>query len=126
MRHALAVLTLMLVSCAPDDEQPSAGESVTVTLTCETDDPEVPCVFRPAEVRVRAGGTVRWVNADAAFHTVTSSDSAEVRRPNGVFDAVLDTPGEESTRTFTQPGRFPYYCQPHAEFMAGTVTVVAE
>jgi plastocyanin len=125
MRHALPVLTLMLVSCAPEpgDERPSAGESVKVTLTCENNHPEAPCEFRPAHVQVRAGGSVRWVNADGTFHTVTSSDSLKVRRPNGVFDAVLDSKGEQFSHTFTEPGRFAYYCQPHAEFMAGTVTV---
>ncbi|MGH3646360.1 MAG: cupredoxin domain-containing protein [Micromonosporaceae bacterium] len=95
-------------------------------LTCDTGDPGAPCGFRPETVTIRVGGTVRWVDADATYHTVTSSDRLDVRRPNGSFDAVLDEAGETSERRFTRPGDYPYYCQPHAEFMAGTVRVMAE
>jgi plastocyanin len=100
--------------------------AVQVRLTCATGNPDAPCAFDPAEVTVRVGDTVRWVNTDATFHTVTSSDRFEVRRPNGRFDGVVSAAGEEFTVTFSEPGHFPYYCQPHAEFMAGVVTVVAE
>jgi plastocyanin len=111
---------------ASRDEPAGDAQPVQVRLTCATGNAEAPCVFDPAEVTVRVGDTVRWVNTDATFHTVTSSDRLELRRPNGRFDAVLDARGEEFTVTFSEPGRFPYYCQPHAEFMAGVVTVVAE
>jgi plastocyanin len=126
---AIGVVLVLLVGC--ESEQPTstpagAGERVTVVLTCDTGDPDVPCAFRPAEVTVPVGAAVRWVNEDATFHTVTASDSERVRRPNGLFDAVLDAEGEEFTRTFDQPGSYPYYCQPHAEFMAGVVRVVTQ
>jgi plastocyanin len=39
---------------------------------------------------------------------------------------VVDTAAEAFTITFTKPGTYPYYCQPHAEFMAGVVRVVPE
>lgn len=133
MRGArLVVLAMIVTGCGPPGpgappprpDRSAAGDSVTVTLRCDTMDLEVPCAFRPAEVTIRVGGAVRWVNADATFHTVTSSDSATVRRPNGRFDHVLDEPREAVTVTFREPGEFPYYCQPHAEFMAGVVRVV--
>jgi plastocyanin len=60
------------------------------------------------------------------FHTVTASDRFEVRRPNGRFDAVLDEPAETFEQTFHEAGALHCYCQPHAEFMAGTILVVAE
>jgi plastocyanin len=107
-------------------ERSDAPAAAEVHLTCGTDDPDAPCVFRPADVTVRVGGTVRWVNDDATFHTVTSSDRFDVRRPNGLFDAVLDEPGETFEQTFDEEGSYPYYCQPHSEFMAGTIRVVAE
>jgi len=125
------MLGLMLAGCQPatapsePDASPSrTSGTVEVQPTCETNDPDAPCVFEPSEVTIRPGQTVRWVNADATFHTVTSSDSLEVRVPNGVFDAVLDEAGETFSRRFPQAGTFPYYCQPHSEFMAGTVQVV--
>jgi plastocyanin len=124
----LVAVVVIAAGCATGQPGEPAGHAqpVQVRLTCATGNAEAPCVFDPAEVTVRVGDTVRWVNTDATFHTVTSSDRLELRRPNGRFDAVLDARGEEFTVTFSEPGRFPYYCQPHAEFMAGVVTVVAE
>src|SRR5687767_10252795 len=82
---------------ASRDEPAGDAQPVQVRLTCATGNAEAPCVFDPAEVTVRVGDTVRWVNTDATFHTVTSSDRLELRRPNGRFDAVLDARGEEFT-----------------------------
>ncbi len=110
---------------APQRTTPQAPVGqVEVRLTCATGDDEAPCAFRPADVTVAAGGTVRWVNDDATYHTVTSTADQEVRRPSGRFHGVLDTAGQALTVTFTTPGTYPYYCQPHAEFMAGVVHVV--
>lgn len=136
MRCVLVGLALLLAGCAgptPVDSPggtPPAGSPATgtveVRLMCDTGDADAPCAFRPAEVTIRTGGTVRWINDDATYHTVTSSDRLEVRQPNGRFDEVLDAAGETFEYRFTKPGRYPYYCQPHAEFMFGTVTVVPQ
>jgi plastocyanin len=72
---------------------------------------------------VRAGSTVRWINDDTVFHTVTSTDSLQVRRPNGLFDHSLSKKGETFEHTFTKPGVYHYYCRPHTEFMWGTIVV---
>lgn len=126
----LVAVVVLAAGCATGQDEPAApargAQPVQVRLTCATGNAEAPCVFDPAEVTVRVGDTVQWVNTDATFHTVTSSDRLELRRPNGRFDGVLSAAGEEFTVTFSEPGRFPYYCQPHAEFMTGVVTVVAE
>jgi plastocyanin len=103
----------------------AAPAAVEVHLTCNTGNADAPCAFVPAQVSIRAGGTVRWVNDDATYHTVTSADRADLRVPNGWFDAVLDAAGETFTHTFPTPGTYPYYCQPHTEFMAGAVLVTA-
>lgn len=118
----------LLFGCQPGPEPaastPPARDAFEVRLTCGHEDPEAPCTFRPAEVTIAPGGTVRWVNDDATFHTVTSSAKPDVRVPDGRFDAVLDEPGETFSRIFADAGTFPYYCQPHAEFMVGIVRVV--
>jgi plastocyanin len=141
MRRTLAVLAvLLLAGCASappsgttasgpastgsDAARPSPPAVVEVHLTCDTGDPGAPCAFRPAEITVRAGETVRWVNDDATYHTVTSTRSLARRVPDGRFTAVLDAAGATFSRTFTQPGRYPYFCQPHAEFMAGVIQVI--
>jgi plastocyanin len=72
---------------------------------------------------VPAGTKVRWVNGDEVFHTVTSTDSLQPRRPNGLFDHSLFSRGDAFTYSFSKPGTYRYYCQPHAAFMFGTVTV---
>jgi plastocyanin len=78
-----------------------------------------------AEVTVPSGGTVRWINDDATYHTVTSADSLTRRVPNGRFNAFLVATGATFTYTFTQPGNYPYYCKPRSEFMTGTAHVLA-
>jgi plastocyanin len=110
---------------APPASAPAGGQT-EVRLTCSTDDPDAPCAFKPTEVTIHVGGTVRWVNDDATYHTITSTERADVRRPSGRFDGVVDERDEAFTVTFTEPGEFAYYCQPHAEFMAGVVRVVPE
>lgn len=123
MRRASLAMAVLLAGCGSATDVPGGGP-VEVRLTCVTGDPDALCVFRPAEVTVSVGAQVRWVNDDATFHTVTSSDRFEVRRPNARFDHVLDESGDNATVTFTEPGTYPYYCQPHAEFMAGVVHVL--
>jgi plastocyanin len=129
-----AAAALMLLSgCGGTDRRRWSGAPasapvaavVEVHLTCATGDTDAPCAFRPAEVTIRAGGTVRWVNDDATYHTVTSTGSLDRRAPDGRFDAVLDMTGARFQRTFAEPGTYPYYCQPHSEFMTGTVHVLA-
>jgi plastocyanin len=73
--------------------------------------------FQAADVRIKAGSSVTWLNCEPAgtpSHTSTSSQ--------GVWQSPLLAPGEAFTRTFDTPGVFPYHCEPHP-FMTGTVTV---
>jgi plastocyanin len=86
-------------------------------------DADHPFAFSPSEVTVPAGSAVRWVNNADVFHTVTSTDSPERLRPNGLFDASLFRRGDSFQYTFTKAGIYHYYCQPHSEFMVGTVRV---
>jgi plastocyanin len=86
-------------------------------------DPEHPFAFSPREVRIRTGQKVRWVNADNVFHTVTSTDSLDRLRPNGLFNRSLSRRGQTFEYTFRRSGTYHYYCQPHAPFMVGTVRV---
>ena len=86
-------------------------------------DPEHPFAFRPADITVPVGTTVRWVNDEAVFHTVTSTNSLALKRPNGLFDRSLFARGQTSEYRFMRPGTYHYYCRPHADFMFGTVRV---
>lgn len=103
-------------------EPPSLHE---VHLVRQPGRDDQPLAFSPAVLTVAPGTAVRWVNAADVFHTVTFAQSTAVRMPSGVFEATLARPGETVEFRFDTPGEYAYYCEPHVEFMAGVVHVVA-
>ena len=70
--------------------------------------------FAPAEVRVRAGDRVTWVNCDPDAHTSTAD--------GGQWSSPLLATGDAFTQTFDAVGDFPYHCEPHP-FMTARVIV---
>ena len=73
--------------------------------------------FAPVEIRIRAGGTVTWVNceeAGAEAHTSTADQ--------GQWSSVSLASGDVFSHTFPQPGVFSYHCTPHP-FMTASVVV---
>lgn len=64
-------------------------------------------LFLPAELRVRVGERVTWVNEDGYAHTVTADDHEG-------FDSGLLQEGERWSRVFGTPGTYTYHCHPHA------------
>jgi amicyanin len=70
--------------------------------------------FGPAELTVKAGTTVTWINRDDIPHTVVSTDKAFKSK-------VLDT-DEKFSYTFNTAGSFPYFCSIHPK-MTGKVVV---
>ena len=73
-------------------------------------------VYKPSQVEVPVGATVRWVNEDPADHTVTSEEEGGPLQSR-VF-------GEEGSfeYTFKRSGEFRYFCKVHP-FMKGIVLV---
>jgi plastocyanin len=72
--------------------------------------------YAPAELQVKPGTTVRWINAEKR-----TSHSILFTGPGG-FESERIFPGESWQRTFDKTGRFPYSCGPHPE-MQGVVEV---
>lgn len=72
--------------------------------------------FLPAEVRIKAGDTVKWINMEKR-----TSHSVLFPAENGLESERL-FPGESWKRTFAMPGRHDYRCGPHEE-MKGVVHV---
>ena len=73
--------------------------------------------FLPADVHVKVGSSVTWLNCEPAgtpSHTTTSDQ--------GVWNSPLLDPGDAFTQTFATPGVFPYICAVHP-FMTATITV---
>ena len=72
--------------------------------------------FTPAEIDIKAGTRVVWLNRDDIPHTVT--DAAE---PKTTRSPPLDT-GDSYARVFDKPGTYSYFCSLHPHMM-GTVVV---
>ncbi|MCB1758183.1 MAG: cupredoxin domain-containing protein [Gammaproteobacteria bacterium] len=72
--------------------------------------------FIPQEITVKVGDTVRWSNKEKRqYHSVWFKQAGDPE-PDYFF------PGESFSKTFTQPGSFPYRCGPHPQ-MTGIVHV---
>ncbi|AJF62526.1 MAG: Blue (Type 1) copper protein [archaeon GW2011_AR20] len=71
--------------------------------------------FSPAELTVKVGDTVTWVNEDSVKHTVTSDSGSELSSP-------LFAKSETYSHTFNTPGTFAYHCNVHPD-MTGKVIV---
>ncbi len=93
----LLVALVALVGC-------SASSSAKVSVT--------EGAFTPAEVTIKAGGTVTWTNEGVTAHTVTFPDS----------DSESVYPKQTYSRTFEKPGTYDYYCRLHTT-EKGTVEV---
>ncbi len=104
-RHAKPVpgLLALVFSCAV-----MAQQTVEVTIRDYK--------FQPAEVRIKAGDTVKWINMEKR-----TSHSVLFPAENGLESERM-FPGEHWSRTFTARGSHAYRCGPHEE-MKGMVHV---
>ena len=73
--------------------------------------------FTPAQVHVKAGTRVTWVNCGPP-----GTDSHTSTADAGAWNSPLLAPGNTFTQSFPAVGVFPYHCIPHPG-MLGTVTV---
>ena len=132
-RLALSLSCLALLATAPgcgDDEEDGGGSAQT---TQEPADPGMgsggaaaadtvrvgmkDIEYVPQDVKVKAGGTVKWTNSDAVTHTVTKESG-----PGGKFDSGNMAVGATFEQKFDTPGKVDYVCTIHPN-QTGTVTV---
>jgi plastocyanin len=71
--------------------------------------------FKPAEITIKRGTKVRWINKDMHPHTATANNGKS-------FDSGHLDPGESYTHTFKSVGTKKYHCEIHP-FMRGRVVV---
>ena len=72
--------------------------------------------FTPYEIKIKAGGRVRWVNREKRqYHSVWFEERGEE-------ESEYFFPDESYERVFDKPGVFPYRCGPHKE-MTGVIIV---
>ena len=87
--------------------------------------------FVPASVTIKTGQSVKWVNDDAATHTVTTDPSQvanedDVQIPSGAkpFNSNSVGKGKSFEQKFDVPGTYQYACAPHeGNKMVGKVVV---
>lgn len=72
--------------------------------------------FMPASVKVKAGTTVRWNNAERR-----NSHALAIAGPARAGSGLIN-PGQSWAHTFDKPGLYQYSCIPHPE-MKGVVEV---
>lgn len=70
--------------------------------------------FRPGEITIPKGTTLRWTNKDAAPHTATSD--------TGVFNTGTLSKNQAAEFTFTESGTYTYKCTIHP-WMKATIIV---
>ena len=130
---SLLVLGLTVAGCGGDDEDDEGGSAQTSEQPARTTPDTVTggaagggkavrvgmedIQYVPKEVKVRAGGTVRWTNSDSVPHTVTKQGG-----PGAKFDSGTLQVGATFEQKFARPGKVDYVCRIHPNQM-GTVTV---
>jgi plastocyanin len=71
--------------------------------------------FKPANITIKPGTKVIWINKDSTPHTATAD--------NGAFDSGILRKGQRFSRTFNRAGKkYSYHCAPHPH-MRGSITV---
>lgn len=101
MRRGYAVVILVALGA-------SVAQAQAETVRVEVDR----LTFTPAEISVKVGDTVEWVNKDILAHTAT------VR---GDWDVALPA-NKSGSRTMTKAGSVEYYCRFHPN-MKGRIVV---
>jgi len=72
--------------------------------------------FSPQTLTITTGDIVKWTNISGT-HNVRAND-------NSFYSGPAAPAPWEFTHTFTNPGDFPYYCEPHQSMgMTGTIIV---
>ena len=106
-----------------DMKDTSEPQTIHVEIPVATSVPgceETNSCYSPADVTIKAGDTVHWMNVDTAAHTVTGGSPAD--GPSGVFDSSLVMADAVYAFTFDEIGSYDYFCMVHP-WMTGTVTV---
>ncbi|UWQ22927.1 plastocyanin/azurin family copper-binding protein [Jannaschia sp. W003] len=130
MKRLIAALAPLALVAACATSGPAVDGAVPAGVAATVDMQPV-LRFAPDPVRIRAGETVEFRNVSAFAHTVstrpsTPAEAADVALPAGAeaFDSGEIPAGGVYRHTFTVPGTYRYFCDPHhGAGMVGTVLV---
>ncbi|MHC1760108.1 MAG: cupredoxin family copper-binding protein [Negativicutes bacterium] len=102
----LGMIIAVIVGCGYAKAAPEAAAAEKNTVLIQD------YMFQPAEITIRKGETVTWINQDSVRHTATGK----------YFDSGLLSKGQSFAQTFNEAGTFDYICTPHPN-MKGRVLV---
>jgi plastocyanin len=109
---ALALVsTLFVVSVAGAHKHPTAAAQKHPTRTVLIQN----FSFKPANITIKRGTKVIWINRDSTAHTATANNKRS-------FDSGRLGPGQRFSHTFKSAGKQSYHCEIHPD-MRGSVTV---
>ncbi len=118
----IAACTTNATSAAPATSAAAATTAAATTSAAAASGDTVTLkgfTFSPANLTVKKGTTVTFVNMDSVTHTVTSGSGGT---KDGKFDQSIDGSGGAAKITFDTVGTFAYFCTIH-QSMKGTITV---
>ena len=107
----VVVSTLFVVSAAGAHKHPTAMAQKHPTKTVVIKNFR----FQPANITIKRGTRVIWINKDPHPHTATANNKRS-------FDSGRLGKGQRYTHTFKSAGKKPYHCEIHP-FMRGSVVV---
>lgn len=124
------VLGLVAAGCGSDDKKDS-GSAKTTEQPVQQPAKKAPATggggavavimkntqFVPMEIKVKAGGIIKWTNRDSFPHTVTKGSGPGVQFDSGTVDG-----GGTFKQKFDKPGTIDYVCTIHKN-QTGTITV---
>jgi plastocyanin len=106
----VVVGTLLAVSVAGAHKHPTAMAQKHPTKTVLIKN----FSFNPAQITIKRGTKVRWINRDSTTHTATANKKRS-------FDSGRLRPGQSYTHTFKRAGKQRYHCEIHPDMMGSIV-----
>jgi plastocyanin len=103
--------TLVVVSASGAHKHPTAKAQKKPTKTVMIQNFR----FKPANITIKRGTKVKWINKDSAAHTATANNGRS-------FDSGRLSKGQRYSHTFKSAGKKKYHCEIHP-FMKGSVVV---
>jgi plastocyanin len=115
----VVVSTLFVVSVAAAHKHPAANAHKHPTAKAHKHPTKTVVIrgfrFRPAQITIKRGTRVRWINKDPHLHTVTANKK-------GSFNSGRLGKGQRYSHIFKTAGKKAYHCEIHP-FMRGSVLV---
>jgi plastocyanin len=106
----VVVSTLFAVSVAGAHKHPTAKAQKHPTRTLLIKN----FSFKPANITIKRGTKLRWINKDSTAHTATANNGRS-------FDSGRLGKGQSYTHTFKSVGKKPYHCKIHPDMRASVL-----